>query len=121
MSVFDEIKKLDEQKAALLSEAKHEAMQRALQAIRDLKELGFDYSLTEGSDAAALFTNKRRTGIKQEVLTIVSKEGGATRANVIEAMNAKGDKSLTGSISNALANLKKDGTISLADGTYTAK
>ena len=48
MSVLDELKALDEQRAKLLEDAKKETLEKAAKAIADLNELGFDYRLVEG-------------------------------------------------------------------------
>ena len=48
MSVLDELKALDEQRAQLLDDAKKEALEKATKAIADLNELGFNYRLVEG-------------------------------------------------------------------------
>ena len=51
-SVIDQIRKLDEQKAKLLQDAKKEALGRAEAAIADLNSLGFNYRLVEGSTSS---------------------------------------------------------------------
>jgi len=66
-------------------------------------------------------SRKRRTGIRADVLAYIKAKGSMARAQVLKAMNAQGNKSLTGSIDNALGNLKKSGVIKLADGNYTVK
>jgi hypothetical protein len=48
MSVLEELKALDEQRAQLLEGAKKEALDKAQKAVAELNELGFDYSLVEG-------------------------------------------------------------------------
>jgi hypothetical protein len=48
MTVLEQIKKLDEQRAKLLEDAKTEALKKAEDAISELKALGFSYSLAEG-------------------------------------------------------------------------
>jgi hypothetical protein len=128
MSVMDEIRKLDEQKATLLSGAKKEALETIDMAIKVLGELGFQYRLVEGgsSHSPASTPRKsgsgRRAGIREQVLGVVQENGdGVSRAKVLELMSASGDKSATQSISNALAALKKAGTVTLAGGAYKAK
>ena len=66
-------------------------------------------------------SRKRRTGIRADVLAHIKAKGSMARAQVLKAMNAQGNKSLTGSIDNALGNLKKAGVLTLKDGNYTAK
>jgi hypothetical protein len=48
MTIQDQIKALDEQRAKLLDDAKSKALDKAHEAIKELKELGLHYSLTEG-------------------------------------------------------------------------
>lgn len=121
MTVFDQIRQLDEQKAQLLKQAKQEALGRATQALKDLAELGFHYQLIEDSSIVTIRgIGTRRTGIRNDVLASVKATPGITRADLIDKMGAKGDKSAEQSISNALSALKKAGTISLSDGKYSA-
>ena len=55
MSVLDQLKKLDEQRAKLLDGAKEEALGKAKAAIAELNELGFSYKLVQG-DGTLLVT-----------------------------------------------------------------
>jgi len=117
MSITAQLKKLDEQRAQLIAGAKEEALKKAQDAIKDLNELGYNYSLTQ--DGAAITTGSRRSGIRAEVMATLKKHpNGISRADLLEAMNAKGDKRAEQSISNALSNAKKQGKITLADGLY---
>lgn len=60
----------------------------------------------------------RRSGIRQEVLNAVKNAPqGIARAGLLDALGAQ-DKSSQQSISNALAALKKAGTIDQKDGKY---
>lgn len=61
-SVMDQIRKLDEQRNALLENAKKEAMEKANAAIADLNSLGFNYRLTESGSAAS---SGNRKGTRQ--------------------------------------------------------
>ena len=119
MSVLDEIRKLDEQKAKLLNQAKKEALQKAEAAIRELNELGFDYRLVEGGGKAT--TGARRTGIRNEVLSAVkAAPHGVKRADILAALDAN-DKSSQQSVSNALSALKKAGSVTQDNaGNYKA-
>lgn len=66
-------------------------------------------------------TGTRRTGIRQEVLDRVKgKPDGVSRADLLDAMGLKGNKSGEQSISNALSALKKQGLIDNKDGMYIA-
>lgn len=125
MSVLDQIRKLDEQKASLLQGAKKEALDAAHTAIKNLAELGFHYRLVQGDDytptvrAPRATGGTRRTGIRDQVLHLVNEQGdGITRSKLLEVMDAKGDKSAEQSISNALAALKKAGTLTAVGGVY---
>lgn len=119
MSVLDQIRKLEEQKSQLLQAAKQEALQKANQAIKELQELGYEYRLVAG-DNTETRTGSRRTGIREEVLSHIKNADGITRAQLLETMGAKGTKSAEQSISNALAALKKAGTIGGDNGIYRA-
>lgn len=124
MSVLDQIKQLEEQKAKLLQDAKQEALDQANAAIKTLNALGFNYQLVEGNDPSSpsikrTATGTRRSGIRQEVLNLLKQhQDGISRSDILDAMNAKGDKKAEQSISNALANAKKNGDITLTDGLY---
>jgi hypothetical protein len=62
-------------------------------------------------------------GVRQQVLDLIrSKPEGLARADVLGLLNMSGDKSAEQSVSNALANLKKDGKITqpAKRGPYTA-
>jgi hypothetical protein len=52
MSVLEQLKALDEQRAKLLEGAKKEALDKAEKAVAELNELGFDCSLVEGGSTA---------------------------------------------------------------------
>ncbi len=121
MSVFDEIEKLEKQRDALLAQAKDDALTKATEAVATLQRLGFNYKLIEEGASSTSIGGARRTGVRSDVLNAVkAAENGVSRADLLEAMSAKGDKRAEQSISNALANLKKSGQINLNDGIYTA-
>ena len=122
MSVLDQIKALDEQKAQLLAAAKDEALTKAKEAIAALNELGFNYRLVEGTAAAKpTGTGRRRSGIRAEVLdALKASPQGMPRAMLLEEMGVKGDKSGEQSVSNALSALKKSGEITNDEGVYKA-
>jgi len=118
MSVLDELKKLDKQRAELLANAKQEAVKKAEAAVAELNALGFNFSLKE---AGVKGTGSRRSGIRQEVLaTVKAQPNGISRADLLDTLNAKGDTSAEQSVSNALSALKKNGSISGEDGIYKA-
>ncbi|MGX7894383.1 hypothetical protein [Tsuneonella sp. HG222] len=123
MSVLDEIRKLDEQKNALLSKAKQEAIDLANQGIRALNELGFNYKLVQDNNSGATQQrSSRRTGIRDQVLSAIQGSAqGMNRSQLLAAMDVKGDRSGEQSVSNALAALKKSGSITATNGVYKAK
>lgn len=117
--IDQQIAALKRQKEQLIKAEKDAAMKKVMDAIAELNALGFTYTLVE-EGAKPATTGKRRTGVRQEVLELISnKAGGMTRADVIEAMDGQDDKSLQQSISNALTNLKKAGAVSLDNKVYT--
>ena len=125
MSVIDEIKELESQKQKLLNKAKSEALKAANAAIRDLNSLGFEYHLAEGapkkSAAKPVATKgKRRPGVRDTVHKAIAKaENGLSRKELIILLKAE-EKSAKIAISNALATLKKAGTITNTNGKYRA-
>lgn len=50
-SALERIRDLDQQRAAILEDAKSEALAKANEAIKDLNALGFDYRLVNGPTA----------------------------------------------------------------------
>jgi len=52
MTFMAQLKALDDQRAKLIDDAKHGALEKAHKAIADLNDLGFAYRLTEGLRAA---------------------------------------------------------------------
>ncbi|WP_227272693.1 hypothetical protein [Roseobacter weihaiensis] len=127
MSVIDEIKKLEAQKQKLLGKAKAEAMSAANKALADLKALGFECHLAEGpkpkakrAAPKAKATRKRRPGIRDEVMNVVTaSENGLVRKEIFAAMSAT-DKSAQQAIANALAALKKSGQLTTEGRVYKA-
>jgi len=69
MSFMAQLKALDEQRAKLIEDAKHGALERAHNAIAQLNDLGFNYRLTEGMRAApskAARMSKSASGAKRQ-------------------------------------------------------
>jgi hypothetical protein len=63
----------------------------------------------------------RQGGVREKVLEEIKKhQDGIKRADLLTAMGATGNKTAEQSISNAVANLKKDGKISGEQGIYKA-
>ena len=67
---------------------------------------------------AAKNTRAPRGAKREELLALIEDTPGLTRGEIIEKLGIKGDKSQEQSISNALATLKKAGTIAATDGKY---
>lgn len=117
MSVLDEIRKLDEQKAKLLSQAKKEALAKAEAAVKELNELGYQYEIVERGKSSST----RRTGIRQSILEEIQKHpNGIDRQALMDALDMTDSKGRQ-ALSNAVAALKKSGKITGDDGHYTAK
>ncbi|MBK8082328.1 MAG: hypothetical protein IPK28_00010 [Devosia sp.] len=123
-AVLAKLKKLDEERAKLIADAKSQALAAANMAIADLNSLGFTYRLVEGgvSTPRAPSSGTRRAGIRELVLNAVRASGadGINRADLLLALGMKGDKSGEQSVSNALSALKKAGATSTKNGRYVA-
>lgn len=72
----------------------------------------------ERAPKAAKNTRAPRGAKREELLSLIEDTPGLTRGEIIEKLGIKGDKSQEQSISNALATLKKAGTIAATDGKY---
>ena len=66
---------------------------------------------------------RRKVSRRAEIVAAIASfgEAGAGRADIIEALNVKGDKPAEQSVSNALAALKKAGGVAHQDGKYIAQ
>ena len=122
MSVLDEIRQLEAQKATLIEKAKQAILTRAEKAVAELNEIGFTYKLVQ-TGVTRTTPGTRRTGIRDEVLGVINRHPqGIGRADILTAMDAKGDKSAEQSVSNALSALKKANTVTTTDdGKYKAE
>ena len=65
-------------------------------------------------------TPRAATSKRSELLETIKANPGATRADLIEKLGIKGNKSAEQALSNKLSNMKKAGTITATDGKYTA-
>ena len=123
-SILEKLKKLDEERVNLVAAAKSQALATANMAIADLDALGFTYRLVEGGTSTPRIssTGTRRAGIRDEVLAAVKAAGadGISRADLLQALGVKGNKSGEQSVSNALSALKKAGATSTKDGRHIA-
>jgi hypothetical protein len=92
-----------------------------VQIENELKAITAYENAKRGSPAPKSRKRVRRTGRRAEVLATVKKHAdGATRADLLAALKAKGNKSDEQSVSNALAALKKASKIVSKDGRYHA-
>ena len=75
-----------------------------------------------GSGTKKATRRRRRVSRRAEILSAIASFGstGAGRADIIQTLNVKGDKSAEQSVSNALAALKKSGDVAHEDGKYIA-
>ena len=66
---------------------------------------------------------RRKVSRRAEIVAVIASFGaaGAGRADIIQALNVKGDKSAEQSVSNALAALKKEEEVAHQDGKYIAQ
>lgn len=117
-----QIRALEDQKKQIQQKAKDAALNKANAAIEELRKLGYNYRLTEGSGSASRTPRAsggtRRTGIRDQVLAVVkASPDGITAADVLSKMNASEDAEKT-SIRNALAALKRGNSVGLKDGKY---
>lgn len=117
MTVLDELRKLEAKKQELSAKAKEEALAQANDAIAILNSLGYPYKLTGGPKPQK---GQRRSGIRQEVLDVIANhQDGITRADLLTALNAKGDTKAEQAVSNAISALKKTDRITADNGVYT--
>jgi hypothetical protein len=125
-TIYDRIKELEAEKTKLMEEATATALANAQEAIAQLNQLGFNYRLTQDGKATRAprqaSTGTRRSGIRDQVLAIIQGAGadGINRSDLLEKLEAKGDKTAEQSISNAISALKKANAIAGEKGNYTA-
>ena len=67
---------------------------------------------------ATKITRSPRGAKREELLSLIEETPNLTRGEIIEKLGIKGDKGQEQSISNALATMKKAGTISANEGKY---
>ena len=95
MSVLDELKALDEQRAKILTKAKLAALEKAEDAIAELNRLGFHYSLIENDGAEmAKGSRNERPQASAPFAEADAKDKGRAR---IESPLSRFDQSLPGS------------------------
>lgn len=69
---------------------------------------------------AAKSTRVPRGAKREELLALIKATPNLTRGEIIDRLGIKGDKGQEQGISNALATMKKAGTITATDGKYAA-
>ena len=107
-AVAKEMEALDRKQAEL--DAEREKLRLRLEAVQAY------FSTLEGKPPAPRRTRQRRSGVRDMLMkTIRPNPQGLTRAEILEKMGVKGDKSAEQSVSNALATAKKKGEIVQAD------
>jgi len=120
-----------ERERTRLNEARADAMKRRADIDKELEEIerglnaanAYEAALTgkTSSTRSASGTRTRTPGRRDAVLAFVKKHAdGVKRADILAALNPSGDKSVEGSISNAMTNMVKAGTLTLANRVYTA-
>lgn len=114
--IDQQIADLQAQKAKLIEDEKKSAMQKVKLALQELNALGFNYSLTEGTTS----TRTRRTGVRDAVLKAVQSGNGMKSAEIATQLDMDDTKGKQ-SVANALAALKKAGTVTAENGRYSAK
>jgi O6-methylguanine-DNA--protein-cysteine methyltransferase len=99
---------------------KQSEIQHQLAAIHKEMEAIQAYENAKKGKPASSGQRRARRGKRQEqVLSALQQfPQGATRGELLEAMNAKGDKSAEQSVSNALNKMKKDGKLTQVEGRY---
>lgn len=112
--IDQQIADLQKQKEQLIQQEKTTALDKVNNALKELNALGFNYSLTSGEKAPT----KRRSGVRQSVQAAIQAKPGITRAELLDTLDVKGDKSGENSVSNALSALKKAGQITGEGGAY---
>lgn len=117
-----QIRQLEDQKKQIQQKAKDAALAKANAAIEELRKLGYSYRLAELDRSAAprATGGARRTGIREQVLAVIKGTSGISAADVLTKMNATTDADKT-SVRNALAGLKRGGSVDMKDGNYVAK
>jgi hypothetical protein len=113
---------------ARLQDAIKAAKAKRQEAQREIEQLEIELTAIAAYDAARKKTTKPRAargrrGEKREAIRslIAEHPDGLTRAQLLTAMEAHGDKGAEQSISNALAALKKAGRLTQEGKTYRAR
>ena len=116
--VADELARLNKVHADLLSE--REGIDKKLSDVeREMKAVQTYHDIKSGKTQTKKTRAPKEGGVRQGVLNMIASSGGSTRSQLLDLMQAKGNKKLETQISNALTSLKKDGKLVSTDGKYT--
>ena len=114
-----EMKNIDGEMAAIEA---YETAQGSAPALKRRQPRKAAAGAKTGSGTKKATRRRRRVSRRGEILAAIASFGsaGAGRADIIQTLNVKGDKSAEQSVSNALAALKKSGDVAHEDGKYIA-
>ena len=84
---------------------------------REMEAVNAYYAVKTGKRVST-GTRAPRGSRRKEILDFVKSSGGMKRAELLEVLGVKGDKSGEQSVSNALSALKKNGQLIVEDGKY---
>ncbi len=114
-----EMKNIDGEMAAIEA---YETAQGSAPALKRRQPRKAAAGAKTGSGTKKATRRRRRVSRRGEILAAIASFGsaGAGRADIIQKLNVKGDKSAEQSVSNALAALKKSGDVAHEDGKYIA-
>ncbi len=113
-----------------LTEKRKEILAKQKELDKQLAELDREFTAVAAYEAAkkgrsitiggaATGSRAPRGQRQQQIIDILRKNpSGVGRADILEALGVKGDKSGEQSVSNALNNMKKAGKVKAADGKY---
>ena len=113
--IADERAKIQKTRAELM--AKKDELDKQLSALDSEMEAIDAYERIKSGKPAQ--KRGRRSGVRKQVLQVIKdNKGGIGRADILVALDLKGDKSGEQSVSNALSALKKMNAVTAKDGKY---
>jgi predicted transcriptional regulator len=113
-----QIAELQAQKQQLIEKEKEKALDEVMAALEKLNALGFHYEL-HNLESKPKVTRTRRTGVRDDVLAVISKHQGIKPADIaaeLELDDTKGKQA----VANALSALKKAGQVTVENREYRA-
>lgn len=118
MLVEGERERLKKKRSDMVDQIK--SLEKELGGIdREMEAVNAYYAAKTGKRAST-GTRAPRGSRRKEILDLVKNGRGMNRAEILEALGVKGDKSGEQSVSNALSALKKGGELVVEDGKYIA-